>query len=163
MFSWKTVTIAIYFDSMLATRFFCPSTSKILSNQNRFVAHLLLALSNSPYPRGCVEPFFLKRTYGEYKKTGRQIALSARLLSYGAKGRLDKCFIDMFLLSKIFLKNNYTNGHTNNARRCWEFECGLRTAGTANTAIHSHPYGTWVRPLSCLDEAGRSTLSLPLA
>ncbi len=86
MFSWKTVTIAIYFDSMLATRFFCPSTSKILSNQNRFVAHLLLALSNSPYPRGCVEPFFLKRTYGEYKKTGRQIALSARLLSYGAEG-----------------------------------------------------------------------------
>ena len=86
LFSWKTVTIAIYFDSMLATRFFCPSTSKILSNQNRFVAHLLLALSNSPYPRGCVEPFFLKRTYGEYKKTGRQIALSARLLSYGAEG-----------------------------------------------------------------------------
>lgn len=66
----------------------CPSTSKILSNQNRFVAHLLLALSNSPTQEVQVEPFFLKRTYGEYK-TGRQIALSARLLSYGAEGRLE--------------------------------------------------------------------------
>lgn len=32
--SWKTAKRASYFDSMLATRFFCPSTSRIPRNKN---------------------------------------------------------------------------------------------------------------------------------
>lgn len=105
---------------MLATRFFCPSTSKILSNQNRFVAHLLLALSNSPYPRGYVEPFFLKRTYGEYKKTGRQIALSARLLSYGEWENRFLIYLFIFIEIKN-IRNFYTNVRTNKPELLPEF------------------------------------------
>lgn len=47
------------------------------------------------------------------QKTGRQIALSARLLSYGAKGRVEFYYNAMFLFNKNFYKNLGTINHTN--------------------------------------------------
>lgn len=51
----------------------------------------------------------------------------------------------------------YTNGHTNSVLRCWEFECGLRTANTVKT-IFQYCRMT----LGCVHVLALSDLSDPL-